>query len=234
MLMGRSTAKMVAMPGRTVAVGLTREQIVDATLALMDEHGPEWLTMRRLADHLGVTAPTLYWHFRSRGALMDAAVDAALDGGEITISHDDDWRVRVVEFMHGLRRRLTAHPWVTDLTRHRYPRSVHAMTLHAVAVASAIGLDADQTAEHARLMIWQVTGFTTLENNIRLGTAYHEPTDDGHATYTVTPPPGSHERPALTDIGHRLSTLDVDALFGLHVDVLIAGIEALSADTSER
>jgi AcrR family transcriptional regulator len=228
--MERSTAKMVAMPRRTVAVGLTREQIVDATLALMDTEGPERLTMRRLADHVGVTAPTLYWHFRSRSELMDAAVDAALDGGRITTSDDPDWRVRVAEFMHGLRRRLTAHPWVTDLTRNRYPRSVHEMTLHAVDVASTIGLDPDQTAERARLMIWQVTGFTTLENNIRLGTAYHQPTGDGTATYTVAPPQSTRERPPLTDVEHRLSTLDVDALFGLHVQVLIAGIEALADD----
>lgn len=230
--MDRSTAKMGAMAGRTVAVGLTREQIVDATLALMDEHGPERLTMRRLADHLGVTAPTLYWHFGSRSELMDAAVDAALDGGQITTSDDPDWRVRVAEFMHGLRRRLSAHPWVTDLTRNRYPRSVHEMTLRAVDVAAAIGLDPGQTAERARLMIWQVTGFTTLENNIRLGTAYHEPTGDRNATYTVAPPPGTDDRPPLTDVDHHLSTLDVDALFGLHVQVLIAGLEALAADAN--
>jgi hypothetical protein len=130
--------------------------------------------------------------------------------------------------MHGLRRRLTAHPWVTELTRHRYPRSVHEMTLHAVDVVGTMGLDADQTAERARLMIWQVTGFTTLENNIRLGTAYHEPTGEGNATYTVAPPSGPPDRPPPTDVDRRLSTLDVDALFDLHVRVVIAGLEALT------
>jgi AcrR family transcriptional regulator len=232
--MDRSTAKMGAMPRRTVAVGLTREQIVEATLALMDEHGPAHLTMRHLADHLGVTAPTLYWHFGSRSELIDAAVDAALDGGQITTSDDPDWRVRVAEFMHGLRRRLTTHPWVTDLTRNRYPQSVHEMTLHAIEVAAAIGLGADQTADRARLMIWQVIGFTTLENNIRLGTAYHEPSGDGNATYTVGPPSGPTLRPPLIDVDHHLSTLDVDALFELHVRVLIAGIEALVPSTHTR
>jgi AcrR family transcriptional regulator len=52
------------MAGRTVAVGLTSDQIVETAVALMDEHGQEWLTMRRLAEHLGVAAPTLYWHVR--------------------------------------------------------------------------------------------------------------------------------------------------------------------------
>ena len=57
----------------TVAVGLTRVAVVDAALELMDAHGVDWLTMRRLADHLGVTAPTLYWHVRNRSELLDAA-----------------------------------------------------------------------------------------------------------------------------------------------------------------
>jgi AcrR family transcriptional regulator len=219
---------MGAMSGRTVAVGLTPEHIVEAAVTLMDEHGPEWLTMRRLADHLGVTAPTLYWHVRSRTDLMDAAVDAALDGGRIATADDPDWRVCVAEFMHGLRRRLTAHPWVTDVTRNRYPRSVHAMTLQAVEVAGAIGLDPTQTAERARLMIWQVTGFTTLENNIRLGTAYHEPMGDGGTAYAVSAPESTDEPSSPTEVQRQLSTLDVDALFELHVQVFIAGLGALT------
>jgi hypothetical protein len=185
--------------------------------------------MRRLADHLQVRAPTENSHLARPGELMDAALDAALVGGHFSTSDDPDWRIRVAEFMHGLRRRLTTHPWVTELTRTRYPSSVHEMTLHAVDVASAIGLDDAQTAERARLMIWQVTGFTTLENNIRLGTAYHEPIGDGAPTYTVAPPPGRPERGPRTEVDRQLSTLDVDALFELQVSVLIAGIEALAA-----
>jgi AcrR family transcriptional regulator len=220
---------MGGMAGRTVAVGLTPEQIVDAALTLMDEHGPEWLTMRRLAEHLGVAAPTLYWHVHGRAELMDAAVDAALAGGRITTTNDPDWRVRVAEFMHGLRGRLTAHPWVTDVTRNRYPRSVHEMTLHAVDVAGAIGLDPQQTADCARLMIWEVTGFTTLENNIRLGTAYHEPTGAPGSVYAVSAPTRTDDEATRTEVQRHLATLDVDALFDRHVQVFIAGLEALTA-----
>ena len=218
------------MPGRTVAVGLTPEQIVDAALTLMDEHGQEWLTMRRLAEHLGVAAPTLYWHVRNRSELMDLAIDAALDAGDVTTSDDPDWRVRVADFMHGLRARLTAHPWVTELTRNRYPSSVHQMTVHAVEVATTIGLPAAETADRARLMIWQVTGFTTIENNIRVGTAYHEAAAGEVSTYTVSAPPGSEARPPTTEIDEQLAVLDIDALFELQVQVFIAGVEGLLRD----
>jgi TetR/AcrR family tetracycline transcriptional repressor len=199
-----------------VAVGLTRDQIVATALTLMDEHGQEWLTMRRLADQLGVAAPTLYWHVANRGELIDAAVDLALGGG--------DWRVRVATFMHDLRSRLTAHPCVTDLTRRRYPASVQAMTARAVEVAASTGLPAETTAELARLMIWQITGFTTLENTIRLGTAFHEPTGD--TTYLVAAPAGSAEAEG-TPVDAHLGVLDVDALFARQVELFVGGVETL-------
>ena len=213
------------MAGRTVAVGLTPDQIVDATLTLLDQHGQEWLTMRRLAEHLGVSAPTLYWHVKNRDELMDLAVEAALDGGDVTTSDDPDWRVQIAEFMHGLRARLTAHPWVTELTRNRYTHSVHQLSVHAVEVASTIGLSPAETADRARLMIWQVNGFTTMENNIRAGTAYHLPTGTG-STFDVTPPASEADRDP-TAVDAELAVLDIDALFRLNVQMFIAGIDAL-------
>lgn len=209
-----------------MAVGLTRDQIVETALTLMDEHGQEWLTMRRLADRLGVAAPTLYWHVGNRGELIDAAVDLALGGGEIAASDDPDWRVRVATFMHDLRSRLTAHPCVTDLTRRRYPASVQAMTVRAVEVAASTGLPAETTAELARLMIWQITGFTTLENTIRLGTAFHEPTGD--TTYRVAAPAGAVETEGTPADAH-LGVLDVDALFARQVELFVGGVETLLA-----
>lgn len=39
------------------------QEIADAAEALLDEEGPEALTMRRLADRLGIKAASLYKHF---------------------------------------------------------------------------------------------------------------------------------------------------------------------------
>jgi hypothetical protein len=150
----------------------------------------------------------------------------------VITSSDADWRVQVSEFMHGLRRRLTAHPWVTEITRNRYTRSVHQLTVHAVDVAASIGLPVGETADRARLMIWQVNGFTTMENNIRAGTAYHEATDAG-SVFQVTPPVPSHER-ETSDYDRDLAILDIDALFALNVQLFIAGIETLAHGPSPR
>jgi TetR/AcrR family tetracycline transcriptional repressor len=54
------------MPG-----GLTKPAIVQAALDLLDEAGMDGLTVRALASRLGVQAPALYWHVRSKQALLD-------------------------------------------------------------------------------------------------------------------------------------------------------------------
>src|SRR5438445_9330511 len=47
---------------------LTREEIVDAAMTLVDEVGLDALTMRAVADRLGVYPNALYWHIGSRSA----------------------------------------------------------------------------------------------------------------------------------------------------------------------
>ncbi len=68
------------------------EEIVDAAEALLDEEGPEALTMRRLADRLGIKAASLYKHLAGKDAIeaelisrgfeaQAEAFEQAVDGG---------------------------------------------------------------------------------------------------------------------------------------------------------
>ncbi len=52
-------------------MGVSREEIVTTALRLLDEQGLDRLTLRRLAGELGISAPTLYWHFRDKRELLD-------------------------------------------------------------------------------------------------------------------------------------------------------------------
>jgi TetR/AcrR family tetracycline transcriptional repressor len=61
-------------------VGLGRDAIVRAALALLNDVGLDGLTLRRLADELDVQAPALYWHVKNKAEL--------LDGMAATIVHD--------------------------------------------------------------------------------------------------------------------------------------------------
>lgn len=57
---------------------LDRAVIARTALELLDEVGLDGLSTRRLAEALGVSGPSLYWHFRSMGELRDLMADALL------------------------------------------------------------------------------------------------------------------------------------------------------------
>jgi TetR/AcrR family transcriptional regulator, tetracycline repressor protein len=59
-----------ATPAR--APGLERDRVVQTALELLDEVGLDGLTLRRLADKLGVKAAALYWHFHNKQDLINS------------------------------------------------------------------------------------------------------------------------------------------------------------------
>jgi AcrR family transcriptional regulator len=53
------------------AVHLERDKVLDATLDLLNEVGFDGLTLRCVADRLGVKAAALYWHFENKQDLIN-------------------------------------------------------------------------------------------------------------------------------------------------------------------
>jgi AcrR family transcriptional regulator len=110
-----------------------RDDIVRAALELLEEEGAEALTMRRLADRLGVKAPSLYKHLASKeeleGALMAVGLEqvgsvlaeAARSGGDPLTAIAVAYRRFALAHPH-LYRLLTERP----LLRERLPEGVEA------------------------------------------------------------------------------------------------------------
>src|SRR3954471_24739002 len=57
---------------------LSRERIVTTALALVDAEGLPALSTRRLAAELGVSGPSLYNHFATKEAILDAVADTVI------------------------------------------------------------------------------------------------------------------------------------------------------------
>jgi AcrR family transcriptional regulator len=95
---------------------LTRERIVDAAVDILDgeDGGTEALTMRRLAQRLGVTATALYWHVDTKEDVLDLAVDHIF--GDVPVPPEtDDWRHDVRTLIGGWRAAMLRHPWAPGL-----------------------------------------------------------------------------------------------------------------------
>lgn len=88
--------------------GLTPDGIVDAAIALVDDHGLAALTVRRLAEELGTGSASLYRHVSSREELLVLMVDRVI--GEVVLPGEDvPGRAGVVHLASELRRVLLDH-----------------------------------------------------------------------------------------------------------------------------
>jgi AcrR family transcriptional regulator len=99
---------------------LSRERVLLAGMALADEGGIDGLTMRKLADELGVKAMSLYNHVANKDDLLDGMVDAVW--GEIVLPEADvDWKVKVRQLATSAHEALLRHPWASTLHSRQDP-----------------------------------------------------------------------------------------------------------------
>jgi len=97
---------------------LTREAIVEAALAIVDEEGLPALNMRRLGAALGVEAMAVYRHYPNKAAILDDVVAAVLRDFPESVG-TDDWRQAFRTTFRSLRAVLRAHPNALPLVASR-------------------------------------------------------------------------------------------------------------------
>lgn len=88
-------------------MGLSRREIIDAALGILDAYGLADLTMRRLATCLGVQAGALYWHFANKQTLLAALSDEILT--ELPALDEDDWPIAARRWATSLHQLLRRH-----------------------------------------------------------------------------------------------------------------------------
>ena len=57
-------------------MAVTRDDVIQTAIQLLQEVGLDGLTLRRLATELGISAPTLYWHVKDKRELLDLMSEA--------------------------------------------------------------------------------------------------------------------------------------------------------------
>ncbi|MBB1515668.1 TetR family transcriptional regulator [Tessaracoccus sp. MC1679] len=114
-------------------MALSRRSIVEAGLGILDEYGLGDLSMRRVADALGVQAGALYYHVPNKQSLLAAVADeilaAAVADGAPGPGAVAEW---LSEWARGLRRALLQHRDAAELVS-----SAHALGLGAVDPCAA-------------------------------------------------------------------------------------------------
>lgn len=194
---------------------LTRARIVACALELLDEHGVAWLSMRKLAGELGVSAQALYWHFPNKGALCEAVVaTVAADLGAIDLGRGGIER-RLARYCHGLRDHWRRHPSALELGREFAPTAAGAVAEQGVRLLREWGFADAVVHERHRALVWVVLGFVYVEQGVA-SSRHHRALDADGRRYAV----------GLTKPDEPGHELDADRLFDDVVAITIAGLRA--------
>jgi AcrR family transcriptional regulator len=211
---------------------LTRERVLDTALALADEGGVEALSMRKLADGLGVKAMSLYNHVASKDDVLDGIVDAAMM--EIAVPPPDvEWKLAVRQIAISTHETLLRHHWVVGLRARRRPGpGLLRYGDSLMACFRTAGFSKNLTYHAYHVIEGYILGYTTQVLNYRAvdmsqfedilvqfsrGDFQAEyPHFTEHALQHMEPAPGQE---------------DVDG-YELGLDVILEGLERLRAGTA--
>ncbi|HET6858510.1 MAG TPA: TetR/AcrR family transcriptional regulator [Streptomyces sp.] len=97
---------------------LSKDRVLRAAVALADDIGIDALSMRKLAQELGVVPMALYKHVANKDQLLDGMVDVVV--GEIDPpAPGPDWKSAVRRRILSARRALLSHSWAAQVVQSR-------------------------------------------------------------------------------------------------------------------
>ncbi len=204
---------------------LSRVRITEAAVALLDQEGMEGLTMRRLAERLGVGSTTLYWHVDTKDDVIDLAIDAVFAEIAIPDPPAERWRDDIVALLTDHRAALLRHPWTAVMPSRQSPPigpNFLRWMEFLYATLARTGFVEVQIAAVSWMLLSHVQGSATSESSMLLSAA-----DARAGRERILADPQSY--PTLID--HRfLADRDWNDGFVLSLNVLLDGIESQVAN----
>lgn len=140
---------------------LNRDKVLREAVGLADEAGIELLSMRRLAQHLGVVPMALYKHVANKDELLDGMVDLIIaetgpaDSG-------GGWKAAVRQRILAARATLQRHPWARRVleTRTNKTPGVLAYMDSFIGIFLSHGFSEDLTHHVMHAIGSRMWGFT--------------------------------------------------------------------------
>jgi AcrR family transcriptional regulator len=200
---------------------LDREQVARAALDLLDRDGLESLSMRRLADHLGVGTMTLYGYFASKDDLLDAVIDAAVADRE-PVTLEGPWQDQLRRLLQASRRRLGRHPSLVKVRAERPVLRPEALRFaeSGLTILRNAGFSRTDAARAFRLLFTYVFGYVSFSPDEQAEQARR-----ASRAATATLPPD--EYPALNESSEEVAeAMAGEATFDFGLDLIIGGLEA--------
>lgn len=220
----------MSTPTRRPRLDLTK--VVEAAIAIADEQSLDAVSMRNVAERLGVTPMALYKHVAHRSRLVDEMLDDVL-GDLRPVQTADDWQDTVRARVLAAREVLMVHPWVRDAIETRdaaTPRTLAHMDSLIAAMFDG-GLSADLVHHAMHALSTRMWGFT---RDVLPTPQIPDDPDERAAAMAEF----ASTYPAITRMAttspHPGVACDDDAEFAFALDLILGGVQRLHESGWER
>ncbi len=210
---------MVTPPAKPQPLDAAR--VLDAAFSVLEAHGFEGLTIRRIAAALGVKNPALYWHFRNKQEIVNGMAGRLLDRMVAAVGHEPaDWRGWLIHAAGGYRQTLlSVRDGAEILSNANLSRSAHFAEFQR-----GIAFLASQGFSERDATIGMVTVF-----DYALGVTY-EHQADARLVEDASPPPAALFAP----LGVSIRNDARDQLFEGGLALILDGLALRRTNTRLR
>jgi hypothetical protein len=202
---------------------LSRERILRAAMNLADREGIESLSMRKIAQELGVQAMSLYNHVANRDDILDGIVDMVVSEIEVpTIG--GDWRMAMYRRATSAHQVLLRHPWATQplVSRINVGPAMLCYINSTLGCLEEAGFSLEMADHVWNAIDSHIYGFTLQELNYPVATA-----DYAKTAKLGLPLIPAHKYPYMNKLTHYIIDGRYDGIynFDFGLEVLLDGLE---------
>jgi AcrR family transcriptional regulator len=205
---------------------LSRDQVLQAAIALADEGGVGALSMRKLGQILGVEAMSLYNHVASKSDLLDGMIDIVFSEIDLP-SGGGDWKAAMRRRAISARQVLRRHPWAIGLMESRTSPGPATLRHHDAVLGCLrrAGFSVELTAHAYALLDSYIYGFALQEASLPFGTGE----EAAQVAHQISAQFASGQYPYLTEMAteHVLRPgYDFGDEFVIGLDLILDGLAA--------
>jgi|RhiMethySRZTD1v2_1073278.scaffolds.fasta_scaffold53701_2 AcrR family transcriptional regulator len=176
---------------------LTRERVLHGAIAIADAGGIAALTIRALADKLGVKPMSVYHHVANKDEILDGIVDLVFSEIDLPTT-GGDWRTEIRRRATSARAVLRRHSWAIGLMESRTSPGPATLRHHDAVIATlrGAGFSVEMTAHAYALLDAYVYGFALQESSL----PFTETDTAGDVTEAIMQQMPSAEYPHLVEM----------------------------------
>jgi TetR/AcrR family transcriptional regulator, tetracycline repressor protein len=226
------TRSLASAPADTHRPRLSKTTVVARAMALADAEGLDALTIRRLAQELGVTPMALYWHFRNKEELLAGLGEQLWSEIDTEVNPDAPWPAQLRALLESLIHVLRTHPSASELLITGEKQSAAALEANEVAleVLNRAGFDPRHASAIARSALW--TGLMLAMAEPGRDPSMDEAERTEHQRLKMVRlamlPPDQY--PRLVEAAVPMTACDdPDFHYQFGIDLFLHGVEAMAA-----